>query len=117
MADIKFPSKQIEKFNDRIENCLEDAACRSVLEFYLKTVMGIANLNNILKLWNKANASFDDDIFDFIDEVDDFQDGPLLTLSESHLKVAYVKNECCRLFNKANIHQRFIQYLIDKHQQ
>jgi hypothetical protein len=46
-----------------------------------------------------------------------FNDDPLLTLAESHQKIAYVKTECCRLFNTSGIHQRFIDYLRANHQQ
>ena len=119
MASTKFTTSQIEKFNDRIENCLNDSPCRCVFEFYLTNIIKKDNLVYTLKLWMKANesSSFDDDMFDYIDNVDGFNENPLLTLSESHQKFAYVKSECCRLFNKSDIHRRFIYYLVERHKQ
>ncbi|CAH1383233.1 unnamed protein product [Tenebrio molitor] len=119
MADVTFQVQQIEKFSDKIENCLLDGACQSVFEYYLAHVIRKDNLLYTLRLWIKANQRliFDDDMFDLIDEVDGFNDDPLLTLAESHQKIAYVKTECCRLFNTSGIHQRFIDYLRANHQQ
>lgn len=115
MAPVRFTQQQIERFNDRIKNCLEDAQCRGVFEHYLR-VSHKPILLNALKLWVAANStdSFDEDRFlDLIDEVDGFNENPLLTLSECEHKLAYVKMETCRILEKIRLH--FIEYLNTHH--
>ncbi|KAJ8923119.1 hypothetical protein NQ315_001672 [Exocentrus adspersus] len=115
MEQIKFTQQQIERFNDRIRNCLEDAQCRRLLEHYLK-ISRKPVLSNALKLWVAANStdSFDEDEFlDLIDEVDGFNENPLLTLSECEHKLSYVKMESCRILEK--IRPYFIEYISTHH--
>ncbi|KAJ8936370.1 hypothetical protein NQ314_012389 [Rhamnusium bicolor] len=115
MAEVKFTHQQIERFNDRIKNCLEDAQCRHILEHYLK-ISRKPVLHNALKLWMAANSttSFnDDEFFDLIDNVDGFNENPLLSISECEHKLSYVKLECCRILEK--IRPYFIQYLSTHH--
>uniref|UniRef100_V5I7X5 Uncharacterized protein n=1 Tax=Anoplophora glabripennis TaxID=217634 RepID=V5I7X5_ANOGL len=115
MAEARFTPQQIERFNDRIKNCLEDAQCRGVFEHYLR-ISRKPVLYNALKLWVAANStdSFDEDQFlDLIDEVDGFNENPLLSLSECEHKLAYIKMETCRILDK--IHRLFIEYLNTHH--
>ncbi|RZC27647.1 hypothetical protein BDFB_000102 [Asbolus verrucosus] len=116
MASIKFPLQQIEKFNDRIENCLQDLSCRNIFEIYL-TQSKKYNALNTLKLWTTANSgtSFSEDMYDLIDDVDGFNENPLLSISEHHQKLDYVKSECSRILNKHGTHKKFIQYLLENH--
>ncbi|KAJ8986163.1 hypothetical protein NQ317_005637 [Molorchus minor] len=115
MAGIKFTQQQIERLNDRIKNCLEDENCRTVLEQYLKNARKPV-LYNALKLWVAANStnSFDEDYFlDLIENVDGFNENPLLSIAECEHKLLFVKTECCRILEK--IRPYFIEYLNKYH--
>ncbi|KAJ8957353.1 hypothetical protein NQ318_004832 [Aromia moschata] len=115
MAGLKFTQQQIERFNDRIRNCLEDEHCRTVLEQYLLQQRKPI-LHNALKLWVAAHSttSFDEDRFlDLIEDVDGFNENPLLSISECEHKLSYVKLECCRILEK--IRPYFIHYLSKNH--
>lgn len=115
MAEVRFTQQQIERFNDRIQNCLEDERCRGIFAHYLK-ISRKPVLFNAFKLWVEANStdSFDEDKFlDLIDEVDGFNENPLLTISECDQKLSFLKIEACRILEKIRPH--FIEYLNTHH--
>lgn len=115
MGEVKFTHQEIERFNDRIQNCLGDERCRNILKRYLE-ISHRPVLVNALNLWIEANkaVSFDDDMFfDLIDEVQGFNDNPLLTIAECDQKLTYVKTEACRILAKILPH--FIEYLHSCH--
>ncbi|CAH0564020.1 unnamed protein product [Brassicogethes aeneus] len=115
MEQLRFTHQQIERFNDRIKNCIEDAECRKILEKFLQNPPRPVHLN-ALKLWKAANDrhAFDEDFFfDLIDEVSGFNENPLLTISECEHKLQYVKQECCRILEP--IKSIFIDYLNKHH--
>lgn len=117
MASKKFTVQEIERFNDRISNVLDNSDCRKVFEEFLLTQKN-PTLIKTFKLWMKADEnsqnSFKDDFFDIIEEIDDFNMSPLLSVSECDQKFAFVKQECSRILEK--IRPQFIHYLHKYHQ-
>lgn len=121
---IKFPKSRIDYFGDKIENCLEDSDCRCILKYFLDNVIKKRHLKDVFGLWIKAHNrdTLDDDDFD---EIDGFIWIAFLNVlkepedasNQEKRKKAYdyVKYQSCLLFNKANIHKSFIQYLNEKH--
>lgn len=133
MAPRKYTKQQIDHFNDRIGNVLNDIGARSDLEEYLKKYKFPVQ-SKVLRLWNKANSSkwyrrkdFQDDIEDIdgfstkglgksIDqnssEDDDSDDNDEET-SEGEpgtdSELIFIKQECCRILEK--IRPQFIKYL------
>ncbi|KYB28474.1 hypothetical protein TcasGA2_TC032544 [Tribolium castaneum] len=85
---IKFKPQSIDNFNDKIENCLNDERCRSVLKHYVNE-----------KYKSQRNLP----IFFFNGE------DSLTTV------VHLVKHERCRLLKEA--YPGFIEYLRINHQQ
>lgn len=115
MAEHKFTLQQIDRFNDSIENCLRSATCCEIFKKYLMETKR-NHLLDILRLWVKTNdptsqSSSMEDIFDIIEEIDGFNENPLLSLSEPKLKLDYIRTECYRLLNQHNMHSKFLQYL------
>lgn len=116
MADIKFTHQQIERYNDRIKNCLEDSNCRPILKTYLVRFAKKPMWVDTLKLWEAVNSinSWDEDrMLDLIEDVDDFNINPLLSIAECQHKLDYTKAECCRILEKAL--PTFITYLNKYH--
>lgn len=112
---MAFTIEDINVFSHKIENCLNNAVCKQIFTNYLTTVRR-RDLLRVLKLWDRAdddlktNALYmEDDYQDFIERIDDFNQGPLLSINEYSPKLEYVKRECARILNK--IRTQFIQYL------
>lgn len=100
---VTFTIQQIERFSNRIENCLTDQTCRLIFEKYLKIQKNPMWLN-ALKLWETANCTNtwnEAKMLDLIEEVDDFRENPLLTIAECQHKLDYTKEECCRILEKS----------------
>lgn len=115
MATIRFTPQQIERFNDRIKNCIDDSNCRAVFKVFLKK-MKKPMLLDTLALWEAANRSNNwdqDEMMELIEEVDDFNQNPLLSIQECQHKLDYTKGECCRILEK--ILPTFITYLQKHH--
>lgn len=115
MADTKFTIQEIERFNDKISNVLDNSHSREVLGKFLTTQRNPA-LMKTFSLWKEAHQrnSYDEDTFlDLIEELDDFNVNPLYSLSECEHKLAYIKQECSRLLEK--IRPQFILYLHKYH--
>lgn len=111
---IKFTVQEIDKFNDKISNVLDNAHCREVFCYFLR-----AQHKPLLKtflLWKEAHQRnmYDEDTFlDLIEEIDDFNLNPLYSISECEHKLAFIKQECCRILEK--IRPQFICYLNKNH--
>lgn len=115
MADIKFTSEEINEFNHKISNVLDNSRCREVFYKYL-CAQRHPVLIKTFKLWTEAHErkSYDEDTFcDLVEEVDDFNVNPLYSLSECEHKIAYIKQECCRILEKQR--DQFILYLFERH--
>lgn len=56
MDQIKFTEKDMEKFNDKIQNCLEDEGCLKIFQHYLE-ISDKPVLINALRLWIEANKT------------------------------------------------------------
>lgn len=112
MASVIFTHQQLERFNDRIKNCLDDDTCRAIFKTFLVKLKKPILLN-ALALWEAANRSSnswdEDEMLELIDEVDEFNQCPLLSLQECEHKLDYTKGECCRILEK--ILHTFIMYL------
>lgn len=118
---MAFSNDDINIFSHKIENCLEHTACRGIFKQYLTTLRR-RDLLRVLELWERADDDLktnailmEDDYQDLIERIDDFNEGPLLSLSEYAQKLEYVKRECARILNKIKTH--FIQYLTQNHTQ
>lgn len=112
---MSFTSVQIQRFSTHIKDCLEDPRCFDILKTYLRTGRMSISLN-VLNLWENANnlTSWNDDLFELIDEIDDF-DCNQLDNSNANQKLKYTKTECCRILN--NILPNFVVYLKRYHLQ
>ncbi|XP_050311502.1 uncharacterized protein LOC126747054 isoform X1 [Anthonomus grandis grandis] len=111
MADIKFTLQQLERYNDRMKNCLSDPQCRPLLQKFLN-LQRKPMFISALKLWEAANGTgnWDEDrMLDLIEDVDDFNENPLLSIAECQHKLDYTKEECSRILNK--VLPDFMNYL------
>lgn len=111
MADKRFSLQEIERFNDKICNALDNSECREVLGKFLDAQKN-PTLTKAYTLWKKAHQRnfYDEDTFlDIIEEIDDFNINPLYSLAECEHKLAYIKQECARILER--IHPQFILYL------
>lgn len=115
MENRKFTDPELERFNDKISNVLDNSYCRQIFENFL-TVQRNPALIKIFKLWEKAHqdTSYDEDNYlDEIEEIDNFNINPLYSISECDHKLAYIKQQCSRLLEK--IHPQFMLYLHKYH--
>lgn len=115
MAAVKFTHQQIERFNDRIKNCIDDSSCRAIFKAFLEKLKKPILLKALI-LWEAANSteSWDENkMLELIEEVDDFNENPLLSIQECQYKLDYTKGECCRILEK--ILPTFIKYLQKHH--
>lgn len=78
--------------------------------------MGRRDLLRVLKLWERAdddlrtNAIYmQEEYEDLFDRIDNFNEGPLLSINEYSQKLEYIKRECARILNL--IRTQFIHYL------
>lgn len=115
----KFSVEDINKFSHKIENCLQDKNCRSIFSVFLEKLRR-RDLLRVLRLWEKADGdsklstNFDEDAYlDIIEEIDDFNQNPFLSISECVNKYIFVKAECCRILSK--ILPQFVQHLRQYH--
>lgn len=116
---MAFSIEEINIFSHRIENCLDDADCKQIFKQYL-TDIGRKDLQQVLQLWDRAdedlktNATYmSEDYEDLVEEIDDFNANPFLSINEYAHKLEYVKMECARILSK--ILTQFIEYLKDHH--
>lgn len=119
MALPKFSIPDINSFAHRVHNCMENSACRQVFRLFLQNT-GRRDLLRVLNLWERADSDlkssrhFDEDHYlDTIEEIDGFNENPLLSLTEYSDKLNFIKMECCNLLQK--IHQPFLKHLRDYH--
>ncbi|KAF2880602.1 hypothetical protein ILUMI_25566 [Ignelater luminosus] len=117
----KFPRREIGRFSDRIQNVLDNKDAREILGEYLKEVKR-RDLQNVLKLWKEAAKYLKDEgpyseeeMWDQIDGIDDFNINPLMTISEKNDKLIYIQQESARILNR--VLSVFIKYLEQKHMQ
>lgn len=117
----KFTTKEIDRFSDRIQNVLDNPDSRKLLNNYLQEVRR-PDLLKVVKLWEDANLylklseTFDEVvIMEAIDEIDEFNTNPFLSICENNNKLLYVKQECSRILSK--ILKNFIKYLEQFHKQ
>lgn len=111
MDNKRFTIQEIERFNDKISNALDNSQCREVLGKFLDAQKN-PTLIKTYSLWKEAHqrTSYNEDSFlDIIEEIDDFNINPLYSLSECDHKFAYIKQECARILEK--IRPQFILYL------
>lgn len=115
MAHYTFTQQEIERLNDRISNVLENSRCRDVFQRFLRSQHNPA-LMNALNLWLKSNESSfnEEECFDLIEEIDDFNANPFYSINEELQKIAYIKQECARILEK--IRPQFIMFLHKYHQ-
>lgn len=109
MSQNHFTNREMDRFNDKISNVLDDLSVRPILRAFLKNYP--VKLKAFI-LWEKANesTSYDNNTFDeLIDDTDDFNMDPLNLISEDDDILVYIKQECCRILQP--IHRIFIPYL------
>lgn len=96
-----------------MHNVLEHPDCRTILKEYLVSTKK-RNFDRILSLYVEAGDSLNswDDIMDMIDEIDNFNTNPLLSISENEQKMAFVLQQCEQML--AVVHASFMAYL-EKH--
>ncbi|CAH1100956.1 unnamed protein product [Psylliodes chrysocephalus] len=114
MAAMRFTDQDIDRFNDKISNVLQNTRCKQIYNNYLKKYSP-PNCN-AFKLWEQAHSTkeYNEDLLlDMIEDVDGFNDNPLLTLAEPEHKLIYIKQECCRILEKSR--SNFIQFLRTHH--
>lgn len=116
---IRFSVEDINRFSHKIENCLQDANCKNIFTIFLEKLRR-RDLLRVLRLWEKADADlksssqFDEDAYlDIIEEIDDFNQNPFLSISECTSKYIFIKTECCRILSK--ILPQFVQHLRQYH--
>ncbi|KAB0793175.1 hypothetical protein PPYR_12795 [Photinus pyralis] len=113
-----FSKKEIDHLSDRMKNVLESAEARNIFNKYLHEVRR-GDLLKVLVLWCKADLHLresqvmSDSFEDLIDEIDDFNTMPFLSINENNFKLLYVKQECCRILSK--ILNNFVKYLEKYH--
>lgn len=115
MANPKFTIQQLDRLSDRMKNCLDDTQCRTILKNYLQSLKKPMLLDTV-KLWEAASnsTSWNEPVMmDLIEEIDDFNENPLLSISECQHKLDYTTGECCRILEKTL--PKFIQYLNRHH--
>uniref|UniRef100_A0A6P7GVB5 Uncharacterized protein LOC114343343 n=1 Tax=Diabrotica virgifera virgifera TaxID=50390 RepID=A0A6P7GVB5_DIAVI len=114
MARVTFNTQDIDRFNDRIQNVLQNPPCRGIYRNYLFQYKRM--YLDAFKLWLEANDTkeYNEDKFlDLIEDVDEFNMNPLYSLQEHDHKIDYIKQECCRILEKTRA--SFIGYLRRHH--
>lgn len=115
MENKKFTVPELERFNDKISNVLDNSCCREIFGRFLIMQRNPAIIKT-LKLWEKAQAgsSYDENSYlDEIEDIDAFNINPLYSISECEHKLTYIKQECSRILEK--IHPQFMLYLHKYH--
>lgn len=105
----KFTRNELDAFNDKIENCLNDEECVKLLKEYIKKKK--PPFRKIFRLWemvNNENES-EEDLFELIEEISNFNKNPLLSIAESNEKICYIKSECIRILE--GVRSDFVNYL------
>lgn len=109
----RFTTYEIERFNDRIQNVLENKHCRKALKVYLKQ-RGINRLIDLVRLWKtldayaRSNRPLDDDVLSIVEDCD-IEDPGEGTNSE---RIVLLKNAV--VDELKGVHYDFIEYLKSK---
>lgn len=104
-----FTNDELDRFNDKIENCLCDEECKMLLKEYIKKKK--PPFRKVFRLWemvNNENES-EEDLMDLIEEINSFNSNPLLSLAEKQQKMDYIKSECVRLLEP--VRRDFVEHL------
>lgn len=104
MASVRFTSHEIIELSYRIQNCLNNPRCRSILRRYLME-SNSSVLFAALELWEVANNSTswnEEAMFNLMDELDDFNQHHLLSISDFQQRIDYIKDECVRILERGN---------------
>lgn len=108
MGEIRFSKDEMNRFNDKIENVLENDKCRILFDKYLE-VQDYPPFKKTLSLWIETNNGIQMDIcIVLIEEIDDFNRDILKSASDGELP-ALIKQECSRILSQ--IHPKFMVYL------
>lgn len=105
-----FSKEELNNFALRTRNILENSDCRLILKNYLLSTKK-RHFLKVLTLYEETSDSRSlwDDIMDLIDEIDNFNTNPLLSISENSLKFAYVQQQCEQMLE--NVRPVFVRYL------